>query len=195
MAADWYCTDVASEKKGSAIWVCGIGQGQNEDVARTEAFNNARKEYMNICSISSDCQGRSVTVNPMRTSCEVNDGQVTCHRLIVFEITASKGSIEAVQDRPMVFKPFEYKQIEQFPKIKEGMKKSDVLKYFGEPMSVKQSYLLSTPVIDTIIISYSCKKVNFCAIYRDFAIVIINQKTDKVVSFSGFDYKYTELLK
>jgi len=91
-ASGWYCEDVSSAwmEKGVLLQSCGIGYGDNENSARLDAFNNARKEFDNICNSNTSCANNVVNIDPQRTSCDKKDGKVICHRLIYYHITKKK---------------------------------------------------------------------------------------------------------
>jgi hypothetical protein len=87
-AADsWACTEgVATLRKGDAILACGIGLGSTEPEARLKALDYAKAEFDRVCSMSSDCRGREVTLIPGRNACEtLAEGQVRCYRGMTFE--------------------------------------------------------------------------------------------------------------
>lgn len=141
-AADWLCQEEASQRHGNEIYACGIGAGKDENDARLDAFDNAKKEFERICQISDDCKGRMISVRPQRTACEQKPKNYSCHRLVVFEIqergAASIGSrnvtsAPALDEAKEDFKPFKYQEIAHLPKLKRGMTKAQVLKIFGKP--------------------------------------------------------------
>jgi hypothetical protein len=80
---NWYCTEVASERSGDLIRACGVGEGRDENEARARAFENAKKEFANICRASDDCKTKKVSVNPQRSECSLEaNGRFKCRRLI-----------------------------------------------------------------------------------------------------------------
>ncbi len=83
----WYCNEVASERNGDTINACGIGEAEDEDVARKLALNNAYKELDLICSRSADCAGRGLEISPLRTDCKKVDLAFRCHRGITARVT------------------------------------------------------------------------------------------------------------
>lgn len=98
----WYCNEVASEwvEQGKTLSSCGVGYGKDENEARLNAFENAKKEFNTVCGKETSCAGRVVNIDPQRADCNMMDGQFTCHRLFHFYITAEY----AVQDTPVVEK-------------------------------------------------------------------------------------------
>ena len=91
-ASGWYCEEVSSAwmEKGVLLQSCGIGYGADENEARLDAFNNARKEFENICNKDTNCASNVVNIDPQRTSCNRKEGKVVCHRLIYYHITAKR---------------------------------------------------------------------------------------------------------
>ena len=83
-ADDWFCTQESGKREGTTLWSCGIGDGVDEGQAREHALSAAFREFHMICDNSADCAGRSVVVNPQRTSCTHDArGFWTCTRLLV----------------------------------------------------------------------------------------------------------------
>ncbi len=87
-ASGWYCEEVASSwmQKGTILQSCGIGYGKDENLARLDAYANARKEFDNICNEHTACSNKIVNVDPQRTSCTKNKDGFICHRLFYFYI-------------------------------------------------------------------------------------------------------------
>ena len=210
---DWLCKEVASQRSGNLIKSCGVGIGADENEARATAFENAKKEFGRVCTISSDCRGRSITVQPERTSCEKDQGKCKCYRLIVFSIgdmvkdagfeaTKEVTSADLVASSPTdappakpvyeplnidqkeTLKPFFYREIASLPKIKVGMPKMKVLAKFGKPSSVRESE-------DSVLVHYKDK--SFCESGR--CSFRFDPKTGKVTTVSDFKFEYTEMLK
>jgi len=100
----WYCEEVASEwmEKGVLLQSCGIGYGSDENAARLDAFNNARKEFENICNGDTNCANNIVNVDPQRTSCDKKDDSFVCHRLFYYHITEKKRYVQAPIREPKV---------------------------------------------------------------------------------------------
>lgn len=100
----WLCEEVASQRKGNSIYACGIGSGADETTARTQAFDNARAEFNQVCEASDDCRGRQVSVSPERTSCKKENANIKCYRLVVFQIgdPTQKKQLGEIVDQPMV---------------------------------------------------------------------------------------------
>src|SRR5262249_21480057 len=81
-AEGWFCHEGSSKRNGNVIEACGISRGyvaEKEDLAREEAFNNAKKEFDNICDLSSDCKDKNVSLRPMRTECVLENARLTCY--------------------------------------------------------------------------------------------------------------------
>ena len=95
---NWYCKEVASERKGDVINACGIGKAKEENEARTIAFENARKEFFRVCGMSESCSGHEVNITPERTTCEADGKSIKCYRLIVFKIGPKKVPTQAVDE-------------------------------------------------------------------------------------------------
>ncbi len=84
---NWFCTEAASIRRGSVYDVCGIGESEKSEAeARSQAFENAKKEFEQICSSSDDCKDHPVTVDPKRTQCKPKGNGYICHRMITFQI-------------------------------------------------------------------------------------------------------------
>jgi hypothetical protein len=92
LADGWLCEEESSQREGSTIKSCGIGIGATEAQARSKALSNARAEFDDVCSGSSDCAGKAVIVVPRRTDCKATDNGYTCHRLVSFQIQDEKGA-------------------------------------------------------------------------------------------------------
>lgn len=142
--ADWLCNEESSLKVGNVISACGVATAADENKARITALDNAAIEFRRICAQSSDCQGRQVTVEPLRTSCEAKNGSIQCYRLIRYTIGAqaspSTSHFAGPIDTPDSFAPFKYEEISGKPKVFKGMKKADVLATFGKPHSITRGY-------------------------------------------------------
>jgi hypothetical protein len=83
------------------------------------------------------------------------------------------------------FKPFYYRDIAKFPKIRVGMPKAKVLARFGKPSSVRVSSG------GTVMVFYRDR--SFCDGGR--CSFRFDEKTGQVIEFSDFRYEYTEALK
>lgn len=89
-AEGWYCEKVASEwgEKGKMLRSCGIGNGPDENAARLDAYNNARKEFDLICNKDTSCANKVINIDPQRSECRPNgEGNITCHRLFNYYVT------------------------------------------------------------------------------------------------------------
>jgi hypothetical protein len=87
--SDWLCQEEASQRHDNEIYSCGIGTGDDENSARLNAFDNAKKEFQKICELSDDCNGRQISVWPQRTACEKKGRKYQCHRLVVFGVQSA----------------------------------------------------------------------------------------------------------
>jgi hypothetical protein len=96
----WLCKEASSKRVGSDLYSCGVAQSETENEARTEAFQNAQREFEMVCNISQDCKGHQVSIEPKRMTCDQSkDGSYKCYRLIVFTILEDmKSDPELVQD-------------------------------------------------------------------------------------------------
>lgn len=94
----WFCTDDQAIRQGNVLSICGVGNSMDEGPARKEALNNAMDEFKSICSLSSDCRGHKINVEPKRSTCfekkrvyaEYTNTQFVCHRMFVFTILEGK---------------------------------------------------------------------------------------------------------
>ena len=158
---NWYCKEVASERQGNIIHSCGIGTGNDENEARSTAFDNAKIEFKKVCGLSADCKNHLVSVKPERTTCDKVETGFKCHRLLTFSIgpksdekiedeekvtvkskaIANYKPIDNIKspDTDEVFKPFVYKQIERNPQVYIGMPKKELLQKFGAPRTVNNN--------------------------------------------------------
>lgn len=96
--AEWYCEKVASAwmEKGVMLQACGIGYGKDENDARLDAFNNAKKEFENICNADTNCANNVINIDPQRTACDKTEEGYTCHRLVYYHITEKKREVASV---------------------------------------------------------------------------------------------------
>jgi len=97
-AGGWYCKSVASEwvEAGKILRSCGIGKGDDENTARLDAYNNARKEFDVICNKDTTCANKVVNIDPQRSECSEDEDGFTCHRLFNYHITDVERRKEAV---------------------------------------------------------------------------------------------------
>lgn len=84
--AGWFCSEESSEKNGNVINACGVGVGSDENEARTQAFENAKLEYKQLCEGSDDCRYHFVNIKPKRTECSSTSQGFKCYRMLAFEI-------------------------------------------------------------------------------------------------------------
>lgn len=87
-AADgWFCENDASKRNDNVYWSCGVGESTTESLARTQALKMAIQEFLMVCEMSTDCNGKPRTVEPKRTSCtEGKSGIVKCVRMIEIRV-------------------------------------------------------------------------------------------------------------
>ena len=160
LAADsaWLCTEESSQRRDNTVLGCGVATGDDENEARSKAFDNARTEFKKICDASDDCRGHETSVTPKRTSCDEIAGKMgqmeskyRCYRLVAFLIgkpmaarlasgqpQAGAATIPILYDNPDDFQPFSYSRISRLPKVKPGMAKADVVALFGAPENVER---------------------------------------------------------
>lgn len=187
---DWLCTQEASQIQNGSLLACGIGEGNDENTARTRAFENAKAEFFRVCKASDTCNRREVSVEPKRTSCEAMKGNFKCYRLIVFTLGSEKEKQTApateTRDIPDSFQPFVYESISSLPKLSKGMSKKDLLAAFGAPQSI--SDLFSGTSKRRLQMFYRGK---MCVYERCYVVV----EGDKVESWNDFKPVYTDDLK
>jgi len=102
-AEGWYCEKVASEwaEKGKMLRSCGIGTGPSENTARLDAYNNAQKEFNQICNKDTACANKVVNIDPQRSECRPNErGLITCHRLFNYYVTDVERKPSTESDNP-----------------------------------------------------------------------------------------------
>lgn len=102
--SEWYCNQVASEwlEKGRTLSSCGVGYGKNEDEARVDAFESAKKEFNIVCGKETACAGRVINIDPQKSDCSSEDGKFTCRRLFYFHVT---DEFRTVEETPIVVAP------------------------------------------------------------------------------------------
>ena len=85
----WYCNQVASEwmEKGKSLSACGVGYGRDENEARLDAFENAKKEFNTVCGKETGCSDKIVNIDPQKSDCNAIPIGHTCRRLFYFHIT------------------------------------------------------------------------------------------------------------
>lgn len=94
---NWLCTSESSLIQGSDIHACGVGDAKDEDSARALAFNSAKREFDRICSVTTACVGKAVSVEPKRTTCETEGGKWKCYRLLVFTVSEKSAKVVIAQ--------------------------------------------------------------------------------------------------
>lgn len=148
-AEEWLCKEESSQRSGSVISSCGVGLGKDENAARSQAFEHAKEEFLRICSTSDDCKNHAITAEPKRTTCERTEDQYKCYRLVRFVIGREIGPIEksvprfqSLHESKEEFKPFVYQENDGHPKLHKGLKRSDVLRLFGQPYSATEDHFI-----------------------------------------------------
>jgi len=191
---EWLCTEEASQRKGNSIYSCGVGEGEDENSARSKAFDNAKSEFLKICDSSDDCTGRTVSVHPQRTACEKLE-RYRCYRLIVFVVgekiknayPSSVTSAITSPDNQDHFHPFTYSSTSHLPKIKYGMTKPEVFKAFGVPREIVTNRDTQIAKFKgTMCVGEKVHGLNTCWVQ------FLNET---VKSYGSFDPIYTEDLK
>ncbi|OUR96144.1 hypothetical protein A9Q84_07220 [Halobacteriovorax marinus] len=90
-AEGWMCEEMASEKQGNIIRVCGSAQEQDISTAKLNAIHATNKEFDLICNKSADCKDFQVILTPLRNTCEKNeDGSYYCLRGMEYRVTTIK---------------------------------------------------------------------------------------------------------
>ncbi len=82
----WFCTDDQATREGNSYAICGVGTDMYEGDARQEAMKKAKREFQEMCRMSSDCKKHSISVMPKRSTCFQQAGMFTCHRLFIFTV-------------------------------------------------------------------------------------------------------------
>jgi hypothetical protein len=150
-ATGWYCQSVASEwvEEGKTLRACGIGKGGDENTARQDASNNARKEFDLVCNKDTLCANKAINIDPQRSECTEDDEGFTCHRMFNYHITNEERKREAVIVTPAV----RYNEDDE-PAVVE--KKIEV-RHFRNVTNNNTNYITVQPVIQTIVKSNSVK--------------------------------------
>lgn len=201
-ADDWICKSESSQLVDGALHACGIGEGKDENEARAKAFENARAEFLRVCGASDTCKGRQVSVEPKRTTCEMQAKGNRCYRMVVFSIGAAlapevekkvKNGITKVQrielrDTQEAFSPFVYEAIAGLPKVIVGQSKADLLKNFGAPKSVSDMTGYGGPKRLMMFFNGSM------CLYPNRACSVVLER-NIVESYSDFKPEFTEDLK
>ena len=98
---DWLCKEASSQIRGSTIAACGVASARTEDEARESAFNNAKKEFGQVCDSNSNCKEHKFTLTPERTTCDsLGKDQFKCYRLLIY----------AIGDEMSIHEIYEYNQ-------------------------------------------------------------------------------------
>lgn len=124
-ASDWLCVEASSVRINNTIRACGVGEGRDENEARSVAFDNASAEFKRVCDPSIDCNHNAINVEPARTSCERTEAGYKCYRMVVFSIQRIHNYKTAENDS------------ESGPgKIYKGMTKKQLFQSFGTPAAI-----------------------------------------------------------
>lgn len=88
----WFCEQESAKRVGNIYWSCGVGDDENEGIARKNALDAAMREFRTVCDASTDCKDLPRTIDPQRTSCNRVKAYITyigmgevwrCTRLIM----------------------------------------------------------------------------------------------------------------
>lgn len=120
----WFCEEAASVREDQTIRACGTATASDKTVASAAAFQAALEEFKRVCDASTDCDPNSVIVTPRRTVCSLQTANVTCTRLVEFEIprTTVRGS----------------RVVANVTRMERGMSKGRLVETFGLPAQVRQ---------------------------------------------------------
>lgn len=182
---NWLCVEASSTRDGNVIQSCGIGRGPDENSARLRAFDNAKIEFDKVCESSDDCKGHEVTVKPERTSCSKAGQDFKCYRLIVFTISEREKVVPKREGQPYQFNSTNKNVDNRYPKVKVGMKKGELLKLFGPPMSIKSSFIKGRTIPFYMYIGEMCDYTKVCGVH------VLN---GKVISIHDFNPLNTDQL-
>ena len=216
----WFCKEVSSQRAGNVIKSCGVGNGSDENAARAAAFENAKKEFGSVCTLSTDCRGRAISVTPERTTCEKEGAGYKCYRLIVFTIgnTVDDGATLAatgaapgamtpessptpaseathLPDPLAKFEPIDIDQTESFkPFYYRDIASLPKIKVGMTKTKALAKFGKPSSVRESggsVIVFY--RERPFCEGER--CSFRFDEKTGKVLSFADFKFEYTEVLK
>jgi hypothetical protein len=172
LAVDWLCTEESSQRRGDAIYACGIGAGKTESAARAAAFASAKAEFDRVCSSSDDCRGHKVSAEPRRTECREEQG-FKCYRLVAYTIAPSAHELEARAQATGVF-------------ITEGMPRRELVAFMGMPDIVAESY---SPGRDLFLYKDNPK----CNVHE--CLVWIDNHRKRVTTWSGVKPAFTDAVR
>lgn len=89
-SAGWLCHEASSMREGRLLTTCGIGYGENEAKARSNALKTAYQELDAICDRSVDCKEQELFIEPLRNECLTEGKKFKCYRGISATITKKK---------------------------------------------------------------------------------------------------------
>lgn len=178
---EWLCTEESSQLRNGAVLSCGVAEGANENEARSKAFEFAKAEFTRVCQASSNCAGHKYTVEPKRTTCKPEKVGYKCYRLLEFTFSEEKESLEKAKSNPAVTAQESLTNFANAgirPKLKKGMKKSQVIAAFGIPEKVDDTtFIYGSPT--------------FCGKSFGSPICMIWFENGKVTSWTQFLPGYT----
>ena len=123
---------MSSERNGDTINACGIGEAEDEDMARKLALNNAYKELDLICSHFADCARRGLLISPLRTDCKKVDLAYRCHRGITATVT---DKVRDPEQKALLKVVFVEKKIVQVDG-RDQFAKSSIVDFESDPIGV-----------------------------------------------------------
>jgi hypothetical protein len=163
---EWFCTEQSSQIQNGAVQACGIGIGKDEAQARLRAFDNAQMEFKKICDASLNCKGHEATVDPKRTTCEPSADGYKCYRMVAFEIQPTADDKHLANAGSVVPLSFASQGLptnpNRDPKLKKGMKKSEVISLFGNPDAFQTTY---PPIYEKGSFEFQYQEKGFCRSY------------------------------
>lgn len=142
---EWLCTEESSQLRNGAVLSCGVAEGANENEARSKAFEFAKAEFARVCHASANCVGHKFTVEPKRTTCKPEKSGYKCYRLLEFTISSDMEYADQTDGKAAKIVKAQFTGDK--PKLRKGMKKSQVLEAFGEPVKVDSlTFTYESPV-------------------------------------------------
>lgn len=172
-SVNWFCKEESSKRVDDTILSCGIGIGNDENEARLNAFENAKKEFAHVCSSSNDCNQANVYVEPKRTSCEIVGGQTKCYRLVAFtqqDMSQKLGHMTSSIGNSKKYSP-----------IKKNMSKKELVSTLGMPYTVSKDFSNRLQAF---------YKGDVCIYSWDVCYVILEDNV--VTNWEGIKPQYTE---
>lgn len=186
--AEWLCTQESSQRFGSDISACGIGEAKLESEARALALENAKAEFQRLCLASDDCRGHKVTLDPRRTDCKPTAAGVKCYRLVRFSIAneLSESGPLALAEPKKILAPSrparKNAKKNSFEPIRKGMTKSALIESFGVPHSIDDLGVIG---------SQRFNRMNFQGKYCVYFSCSATVGAKWVTDYSGFKPQYT----